>query len=166
MQIIRLETNRSRAVPQRSELLSLMSRVESEYSYLLTGFPPLTSCSSILRLHPRVQTLAPFLRLRLPSPWHAAIKGDVNRPSLMLTKPVADYAPRLESQIHRRGAASFQKWRVVVGKTLQMESRVNEMVWTYSSKSSPHQEGKKAKVYSPRSVGRAVPITTMKKNAV
>lgn len=34
MQIIRLETNRSSAVPRRRELPSLMSRVEPEYSYL------------------------------------------------------------------------------------------------------------------------------------
>lgn len=34
MQIIRLETNTSRAVPQRKKLLSLMSWVELEYSYL------------------------------------------------------------------------------------------------------------------------------------
>lgn len=64
MQIIGLETNRSGAGPQRSELPSLMSRVEPEYSYLLTAFPPLAGRSSILRKHPPIRALAPFLRLR------------------------------------------------------------------------------------------------------
>lgn len=50
MQIIRLETNTSVAVPQRRELPSLMSRVEREYSYLFfnSAVPsPATPLSSI-----------------------------------------------------------------------------------------------------------------------
>lgn len=50
------------------------------------------------------------------------LNGDMNRPSLMLTKPVTDYAPGSESQLRQRGAVSLQKLCVVVGgkKTFQM----------------------------------------------
>lgn len=62
MQIIRLETNRSSTVPQRSQLPSLMSRVEPEYSspFSIQHFPPFGSAQPSSRFF-LLPALASFL---------------------------------------------------------------------------------------------------------
>lgn len=69
----------------------------------------LTSYSSLLHLHLRIRALASFFCPRPPPSWNAAINSDMNRLSVMLTKPIADYAPGSQSRICRRAAISLQK---------------------------------------------------------
>lgn len=121
MQIIRLETNTSSAVPQRKRQPSLMSRVKLEYSYLFSFrrndwvipssspslYPaPLFSEAPLSVVHV-CPSMLPLLLLLLClcslSSWSAAINSSVNRQPVMLTKLFTDYTPGSESQLCQRG---------------------------------------------------------------